>query len=64
MAVLSVFDDPRGNTLLVVYRATIRGGEARAGDDAAELGWFSPAPASAAIAWEPHRRVAALLAGN
>jgi len=40
--VVSCHDDPRGNTLFVVYEATVTGGEAAAGDDAEEVGWFAP----------------------
>lgn len=35
-------DDPREHTLNIFYLCQITGGEARASDDMAELGWFSP----------------------
>ncbi len=36
-AVETCFDDPRGNTLLVLYRARRAGGTPKAGDDAEEV---------------------------
>lgn len=35
-------DDPREHTLNIFYLCQIVGGDARASDDMAELGWFSP----------------------
>ncbi|UCF04749.1 MAG: NUDIX hydrolase [bacterium] len=55
-AVESCFDDPRGNTLLVLYTGRITGGALRAGDDAADVGYF-PLDALPEIAFEAHRRV-------
>jgi ADP-ribose pyrophosphatase YjhB (NUDIX family) len=40
-AVESCFDDPRGNTVLVLYRGHITGGSLKAGDDAEEVGFFA-----------------------
>ncbi|MBN1884000.1 MAG: NUDIX hydrolase [Candidatus Krumholzibacteriota bacterium] len=39
---VSCHDDPRGNTLLVLFGAEVTGGEAVAGDDADDIGWFAP----------------------
>jgi ADP-ribose pyrophosphatase YjhB (NUDIX family) len=52
----SCFDDPRGNTLLVLFTGRITGGELAAGDDAADVGYF-PLDALPEIAFEAHRRV-------
>jgi 8-oxo-dGTP diphosphatase len=40
-AVESCRDDPRGDTVLVLYEGRIKGGKLRAGDDADEAGFFS-----------------------
>ena len=40
-AVESCMDDPRGNTVLVVFRGRVTGGRLRAGDDAADAAFFS-----------------------
>lgn len=40
-AVESCFDDPRGNTLLVIFRGAVTGGSPEAGDDADEVGFFA-----------------------
>lgn len=53
----SSFDDPRHNSLLVVFLAEPLGGEERAGDDADQLGWFPLESPPAPIAWESHRQV-------
>ena len=34
-------DDPRGNTVLVLFVGHVKGGELEAGDDAEEVGFFS-----------------------
>jgi len=34
-------EHPRGADILLIYSASIRGGELRAADDAADAGWFS-----------------------
>ncbi|HUV37834.1 MAG TPA: NUDIX domain-containing protein [Patescibacteria group bacterium] len=39
-AVESCRDDPRGNTVLVLYSGHVVGGELRAGDDAIDVGFF------------------------
>jgi ADP-ribose pyrophosphatase YjhB (NUDIX family) len=41
-AVESCKDDPRGNTVLVLFEGHSTGGELRAGDDAEEVGFFPP----------------------
>ncbi len=40
-AVEPCFDDPRGNTVFIVYRGQITGGSMKAGDDAEEVRFFS-----------------------
>ena len=55
-AVESCFDDPRGNTLLVLYRGHITGGELRAGDDAEDVRFFSLDDLPE-LAFEAHRKV-------
>lgn len=60
LAVETCFDDPRGNTLLVLYRAHRTGGVPAAGDDAKEIGFF-PLGALPPLAFEAHRKVLASL---
>lgn len=55
-AVESCFDDPRGNTLLVLYRGHVTGGELRAGDDAENVRFF-PLNDLPELAFEAHRKV-------
>jgi 8-oxo-dGTP diphosphatase len=62
-AVESCFDDPRGNALLVLFRARVTGGACRAGDDADDVRYF-PLNELPPIAFEAHRRVLAGLAGD
>jgi 8-oxo-dGTP diphosphatase len=62
-AVVSCFDDPRGNTILVLYRAHSLGGAPKAGDDAEEVRFF-PLGDLPPIAFEEHRRVLGALAGR
>ncbi len=62
-AVETCFDDPRGNTLLVLYRAHATGGTPRAGDDAEEVGFF-PLTDLPPIAFEAHRKALGELAGR
>jgi len=52
----SCFDDPRGNTILVLYRGRITGGGLAAGDDAEEAAFF-PLDRLPEIAFEAHRKV-------
>lgn len=59
-AVESCFDDPRGNAILVIYRARRAGGELAAGDDAEEVRFFSLG-ALPPIAFEAHRKTLAAL---
>jgi len=40
-AVESCRDDPRGDTVLVMYEGHVKGGELEAGDDAEKVGFFS-----------------------
>lgn len=61
LAVETCFDDPRGNTLLVLYRAHRTGGSPAAGDDAKEIGFF-PLDGLPPLAFEAHRKVLASLA--
>ncbi len=62
-AVETCFDDPRGNTLLVLYRARSTGGTPRAGDDAEEIGFF-PLTELPPVAFEAHRKVLGELAAR
>lgn len=62
-AVESCFDDPRGNALLVLYRARVTGGLRRAGDDAEDVAYF-PLNELPPIAFEAHRKVLAGLAAD
>ncbi len=52
----SCFDDPRGNTILVLYTGCVTGGELRAGDDADEASFF-PLDELPKLAFETHRHV-------
>lgn len=52
----SCFDDPRGNTILVLFTGRITGGELDAGDDAEDAAFF-PLDRLPEIAFEAHRRV-------
>ncbi len=49
-------DDPRGDTVLVLYEGHVKGGELEAGDDAEEAGFFS-LDALPEIAFSCQRRV-------
>jgi ADP-ribose pyrophosphatase YjhB (NUDIX family) len=60
-AVESCFDDPRGVTLLVLYRGHETGGTLGAGDDASDVGFF-PLDGLPEIAFEAHRTVLGELA--
>lgn len=62
-SVESCADDPRGETLLVVFRGRATGGELLAGDDAEEASFF-PLGALPEIAFECQRRVLRRLAGK
>ena len=53
-------DDPRGNTVLVLYRGHAAGGELRAGDDAVDVGFF-PLAELPEIAFACQRRILAKL---
>jgi ADP-ribose pyrophosphatase YjhB (NUDIX family) len=58
---LDRYGDADHNTLNIYYRARVFAGEARAGDDAADLGWFGPDELPERIAFPDHeRRVLAL----
>jgi 8-oxo-dGTP diphosphatase len=56
LAVESCFDDPRGNTILVLYRGRRSGGSLAAGDDAEEARFF-PLSDLPPIAFAAHRKV-------
>jgi 8-oxo-dGTP diphosphatase len=60
-SVESCFDDPRGNTLLVLYRGHRTGGSLKAGDDAEDVRFF-PLGTLPPIAFEAHRKVLGALA--
>jgi 8-oxo-dGTP diphosphatase len=47
-------DDPRSNSVLMLYLADIAGGEIRAADDAQEVRWFSLDEPPDKIAFESH----------
>lgn len=49
-------EHPRGSDMLLVYRASVTGGELKASDDADEAGWF-PLDALPPLAFESTRRV-------
>ena len=49
-------EHPRGSDILLVYRATVTGGELNASDDADEAGWF-PLDALPPLAFDSTRRV-------
>jgi ADP-ribose pyrophosphatase YjhB (NUDIX family) len=55
-AVESCRDDPRGDTVLVLYEGRVAGGRLEAGDDADEVGFF-PLDALPPIAFACQRRV-------
>jgi ADP-ribose pyrophosphatase YjhB (NUDIX family) len=55
-AVETCFDDPRGNTLLVLYRGHVTGGDLKAGDDAEDVRFF-PLDDLPDLAFEAHRKV-------
>lgn len=57
----SCFDDPRGNALLLLYRAHITGGVLKAGDDAEDARFF-PLAGLPPIAFAAHRKVLGELA--
>lgn len=59
----SCFDDPRGNTILILYRGNVVGGELKAGDDAIEAGFFELGSLPE-IAFEAHRKVLGELGGE
>jgi 8-oxo-dGTP diphosphatase len=56
----SCFDDPRGNTILVLYTGHVVGGELSAGDDAEDVRFFD-LDTLPQIAFEAHRKVLGLL---
>lgn len=56
LGVYSVNSDFYGHLVLVLYSAHIVGGEMAAGDDASEVGLFSPAELPADIAFQAHRQ--------
>lgn len=52
-------DDPRVRVVLLVYRARRIGGRERAGDDAAELGWYALTRPPRDLAFRSHRQALA-----
>lgn len=62
-AVESCFDDPRGNTVLVVYDGHITGGTLKAGDDAEEAGFFAMDKLPP-IAFDCQKKILGRLAGR
>jgi 8-oxo-dGTP diphosphatase len=48
-------DDPRKDGVMLFYRAERVAGEAKAGDDAREIGWFAPNELPENIAFAVHR---------
>ena len=50
-------DDPRNVAILLVYRATIAGGELQAGDDAMAAAFFRRGALPQNIAFQGHRDV-------
>jgi 8-oxo-dGTP diphosphatase len=59
----SCFDDPRGNTILVLFTGIIIGGSLDAGDDAEDVAFF-PIDRLPEIAFEAHRTILARLSGK
>ena len=53
------FDDPRVRAVLILYTGIVTGGEARAGDDAIELGWFPLAALPGDLALASHAQALA-----
>ncbi len=53
--VLAWHDDPRKDGVMLFYRAERIAGEAKAGDDAREIGWFAPDALPENIAFAVHR---------
>jgi 8-oxo-dGTP diphosphatase len=50
-------DDPRKHGVLVLYAAERVAGEAKAGDDALEVGWFAPDALPEHVAFAVHRAI-------
>ena len=48
---------PDRPVLLIVFDGEVTGGELRAGDDAADAGWFHPSALPGPIAFSTHRRI-------
>jgi ADP-ribose pyrophosphatase YjhB (NUDIX family) len=55
----SYFDDPRKNGIIILFRASVVGGELRAGDDASEVGFFAADALPEPIGFASHRRALA-----
>ncbi|MBU8923192.1 MAG: NUDIX hydrolase [Bacteroidales bacterium] len=62
-SVESCFDDPRGNTVVVMYKGHIKGGRLKAGDDAEDAGFFSLGDLPP-IAFDCQKRILSLIAGR
>ena len=63
-AVESCFDDPRGNTLLVLFKGKITGGALKAGDDAEKAEFFPGSGPSSTVRAGPGLIAINLEAGN
>lgn len=61
--VVSVFDDPRGDTVMILYDGHVTGGELKAGDDAAAVNFFSLRDLPP-IAFEAQRKILGKLSRN
>ncbi|MCK4537845.1 MAG: NUDIX hydrolase [Candidatus Krumholzibacteria bacterium] len=62
-SVESCFDDPRGNTLVVMYEGHVKGGRLRAGDDAEDAVFFSPGDLPP-IAFDCQKKILSLITGG
>lgn len=61
-SVVSCFDDPRGNTVMILYEGHITGGELKAGDDAESVKFF-PLNDLPPVAFEAQRAILGRLSG-
>jgi len=61
--VVSCFDDPRGNTVMILYEGHITGGRLKAGDDAESVKFF-PLDNLPPVAFEAQRAILGRLSGT
>ena len=61
LGVYHIRSDPRGPNVLILYRPKIAGGTLRAGDDAAEAGFFAPDELPSNIAFASTKRALSAL---